>query len=151
MVVLKGQPTGCFALLHKDSLVLVATVAQSFQGSSKTAQGQKSSKCLYWQYGNLLPQCVLLCGVWLCIDNMWGLWKVYVIPFNHIFSFLLFSSENASKKELWRENEDYQDSGECVKIKKKNFFFSFFFHTVAPKKYLDTRPYLKINECHSIT
>lgn len=34
---------------------------------------------------------------------------------NHNFSFLLFVSENASKKELWRENKDYQDSGECAK------------------------------------
>lgn len=77
-----------------------------FQNSSRA----KNSKCLNLQYENLFL-IVLLCGVWLCID----LRKVYVIHFNHNFSFLLFVSENASKKELWRENKDYQDSGECQK------------------------------------
>ncbi len=85
-------------------------MAQSFQGSSRTALGQKNSKCLYLQYESVFL-IMLLCGVWLCID----LRKVYVIHSNHNFSFLLFVSENASKKELWRENKDYQDSGECAK------------------------------------
>lgn len=116
-----GGPQDVLLCYIKELLVLVATVAHSFQGSSRTAQGQKSSKRLYLQYEDLFLL-VLLCGIWLCIV----LRKVDVIPFNHNFSFLLFVSENASKKELWRENKDYQDSGECVKKKKKE---------VVPKKY----------------